>query len=110
MIFQNKIYELRKEKNMSQENLADKLNISRQAVAKWENGESFPDIDNLIMISNLFNISIDRLVKQDNCITKVNTNDISTNKIIEFLISAKKILMPVTITKKIFLQDQILMT
>ena len=76
MNFNNKIYELRKEKNISQEKLAEKLNVSRQAVAKWENGESFPDIDNLIMISNLFNISIDRLVKNDNCITNVNKEDI----------------------------------
>lgn len=90
MIFQNKIYELRKEKNMSQENLANKLSVSRQAVAKWENGESFPDINNLIMISNLFNISIDRLVKNDNCITNMTMDNFDQNELIEFLITAKK--------------------
>lgn len=90
MNFQNKIYELRKEKNMSQENLADKLNVSRQAIAKWENGESLPDIDNLIAISNLFNISIDRLVKNDNCMTNITMDNINQNELIEFLITAKK--------------------
>jgi len=53
MELKNKIQELRKCKRLSQENLAEELNISRQAVAKWENGETYPDINNLIQLSNL---------------------------------------------------------
>lgn len=58
----NKLYELRKKSGLSQEALADKLGVSRQAVSKWECGESLPDTDNLITISKLFEISLDELV------------------------------------------------
>jgi len=57
-----KIKELRKQAKLSQEALAEKLNVSRQAVTKWETGAGLPDIDNLIAISELFNLSIDDLV------------------------------------------------
>ena len=46
-MLENKIAELRKEKNLSQEQLAEILNTSRQAVSKWERGEAYPDIDRL---------------------------------------------------------------
>ena len=51
---------------LTQEQLAEKLDVSRQAVAKWENGETYPDIDNLISLSDIFNITLDRLLKEDN--------------------------------------------
>lgn len=57
-----KIKELRKQVKMSQETMADKLNVSRQAVTKWETGAGVPDVDNLIAIANLFQISLDELV------------------------------------------------
>ena len=60
MELKDKIQQLRKNKNLSQERIAEKLNISRQAVAKWENGETTPDISNLVQISDLFNISLDK--------------------------------------------------
>jgi len=50
MSFKNKFQLLRKEKGLSQENIAEILRVSRQAVAKWEAGQSYPDIDNLIKI------------------------------------------------------------
>lgn len=90
MEFKDKISELRKVKNISQEKLAEQLNISRQAVAKWENGESYPDINNLISLSNVFSISLDRLLKDDDCITTFISKDIETNELIKFLITAKK--------------------
>ena len=62
MEFNNKLYELRKQKGFSQEELANRLNVSRQTVSKWEVGESTPDMDNLVAISNLFDISLDELV------------------------------------------------
>ena len=58
-----KIQILRKQKGMSQEQLADALNISRQAVSKWETNESQPDIERLIEISSMFNVSTDFLIK-----------------------------------------------
>lgn len=56
------LYDLRKNAGMSQEELADKLGVSRQAVSKWECGDSMPDTDNLITISKLYNVSLDELV------------------------------------------------
>ena len=53
---------LRKEHQYTQENVAEKINVSRQSIAKWESGESNPDIDSLIKLSNLYNVSLDNLV------------------------------------------------
>lgn len=91
MEFKDKIVSLRKEKRISQEELAERLNISRQAIAKWENGESYPDIDNLILLSNIFSISIDGLLKNDNCTEILSAkNCLEYNQIISFLLVAKK--------------------
>lgn len=62
MEFNNKLYELRKQKGLSQEELANRLNVSRQTVSKWEVGESTPDMEKLVAISELFDISLDELV------------------------------------------------
>ncbi len=62
MEFNNKLYELRKQKGLSQEELAGRLNVSRQTVSKWEVGESSPDMEKLVAISELFEISLDELV------------------------------------------------
>ena len=61
-ILGNRLFELRKKSGMSQEEFADKLNVSRQAVSKWERGEALPDTDNLISIAKLYNVSLDELV------------------------------------------------
>ena len=61
----NRLVQLRKQHNMSQEELAEKLGISRQAVSKWERAESSPDTDNLISIAKLYNVSLDDLLKTD---------------------------------------------
>lgn len=60
-----RLYELRKTQNLSQEELADKLGVSRQAVSKWECGESTPDTDNLIKLSHIYGVSLDTLVYGD---------------------------------------------
>lgn len=65
MEFYQKLQKLRKENGMSQEELAGHLNVSRQAVSKWENGQGFPETDKLLAISNLFNISLDYLLKTE---------------------------------------------
>lgn len=58
-----KIYNLRKKKNMSQEDLASILNVSRQTISKWETGESNPDIDKIVPLCNFFEISTDEFLK-----------------------------------------------
>ncbi|MES9700921.1 helix-turn-helix transcriptional regulator [Bacillus sp. JJ927] len=54
---------LRESKGFSQEDVAKKIGVTRQAVYKWENDKSFPDIDNLILLSEMFNITLDELIK-----------------------------------------------
>ncbi|UZT82484.1 helix-turn-helix domain-containing protein [Caproicibacterium sp. BJN0003] len=61
----NRMVQLRKKKGLSQEELAEKLGISRQAVSKWERAESSPDTDNLILLARLYQISLDDLLKTD---------------------------------------------
>ena len=62
MEFNNKLYSLRKQKGLSQEELANRLNVSRQTISKWEVGDSTPDMEKLIALSDLFEISLDELV------------------------------------------------
>ena len=58
----NNLYELRRKAGLSQEEFADRLNVSRQAVSKWERGEAYPDTENLITISEMFKVTIDELL------------------------------------------------
>ena len=58
----NRIYELRKKHNLSQEALAEKLGVSRQAVSKWERSEASPDTDNLIALAKIYDLSLDELI------------------------------------------------
>lgn len=59
----NRLVKLRKENNLSQEALANKLGISRQAVSKWERAEASPDTDNLILLAEIYGVSLDDLLK-----------------------------------------------
>lgn len=63
MTFSEKLYQLRKARGLSQENLAGHLGVSRQAVQKWETGSSTPDVSNLVAISEYFQVSLDHLLK-----------------------------------------------
>lgn len=65
MILAEKIMKLRKQNGWSQEELAMKLNISRQSVSKWESGASIPDLDKIIRLSELFGVSTDYLLKDE---------------------------------------------
>lgn len=58
-----KLYELRKSKNLSQEDVADKLNVTRQTVSKWETNQSTPDFDKIVPLCDLYGISTDELLK-----------------------------------------------
>ena len=66
MKFNEKMIMLRKQHNLSQEKVAEKLKVARQTVSKWELGETTPEMDKLIMISELYNITLDELVKEEN--------------------------------------------
>lgn len=65
MIFADKLIALRKKAGWSQEELAAKLNVSRQSVSKWEGAQSIPDIERIILISRLFGVSTDYLLKDE---------------------------------------------
>lgn len=65
MIFADKIIELRKKNGMSQEELAEKINVSRQSVSKWEGAQSIPDLDKILALSKIFGVSTDYLLKDD---------------------------------------------
>ncbi len=69
MFFNEKLKMLRKESNLTQEELAERLNVSRQAITKWESGDGTPDIENLKQISILFNTTIDELIKENKIVT-----------------------------------------
>ena len=62
----DKLIELRKEKGWSQEEFAEKLDVSRQAVSRWENETALPDAQNILRISKLFNVTTDYLLNEDN--------------------------------------------
>ena len=56
---------IRKDNNLSQEQLAEKLGVSRQSVSKWENGEAYPEMDKVLQLCKMFNLNIDELLNQD---------------------------------------------
>lgn len=70
MAFAEKLKTLRKQAGMSQEKLAEKLNVSRQAVTKWETEAGIPDIENIMAVSALFGVSIDALLGNEQAAVK----------------------------------------
>ena len=71
-----RLYELRKEKHLSQEQVAEQLNVTRQTISKWETDESKPDFDKIVPICNLYEISTEQLltgnIKEETIIEKRN--------------------------------------
>ena len=63
MDFSEKLLTLRKAKNLTQEELAEKLNVSRQSVSKWESGQAVPELDKIVAISTVFDVTTDYLLK-----------------------------------------------
>lgn len=72
----NRLLQLRKERGLSQEELADQLGISRQAVSKWERAEASPDTDNLICLAKLYNVSLDYLLQTEDSLETIKTEQI----------------------------------
>ena len=69
MEFNEKLQELRKQKNLTQEELAEELYVSRTAISKWESGRGYPNIDSLKAISKYFSVSLDELLSSDEILT-----------------------------------------
>lgn len=80
MKFSEKLQKLRKDNNLSQEQLADKLDVSRQSVSKWESGQTYPEMDKLLTMCKIFNITLDDLTNDEikyNEVKTKNTNAFS---------------------------------
>ncbi len=91
MIFSEKLQLIRKNQGITQEQLAEKLDVSRQAVAKWESGQVYPDINNLIQISNLFHVTVDYLVRDQDCtVACIQEENADLQKLIEFRLEASR--------------------
>lgn len=65
MNFKEELYELRRLKGISQEEIGEKINVSRQTISKWENGQTTPELEKLIELSKIFDIPIDELIGND---------------------------------------------
>ena len=84
MDFDKKIIELRKQNNLTQEDLAEKLNVSRQTVSNWETSKCYPDIETLVIISNKFNVSLDVLIKENVKMIKDIDKKVRINKKLKY--------------------------
>lgn len=80
MNISEKIKKIRNNENLTQEQFAEKIYVSRNAVAKWETNRGYPDIQNLITISEVFNISLDELVKEDSKVKNKIISESSSKK------------------------------
>ena len=90
MSFAEKILSLRTGARLSQESLAEKLDVSRQAVSKWESGVTLPETDKLIYISNMFGVSLDYLLKDDVVVKPIAHGTESLDRVVlRFLGSAQ---------------------
>lgn len=68
MCFAENLKLIRKERNLSQEELAEMIDVSRQAVSKWEQRDGYPEVEKLLLLSNKLNISLDNLMSTENSI------------------------------------------
>lgn len=76
----DKLVKLRKKNGYSQEELADKLGLSRQAVSKWERAEASPDTDNLICLAKLYNVSLDELLSTEDDVDTIVKEQVKEKK------------------------------
>lgn len=76
----NRLVEMRKKSGLSQEQLADKLGLSRQAVSKWERAEASPDTDNLICLAKIYGVSLDSLLKTDDSVSDIVDEQVKGNE------------------------------
>ncbi|ABS40528.1 helix-turn-helix domain-containing protein [Clostridium botulinum] len=80
MAFSNKLYSLRKQKGLSQDELGSKLNVSRQTISKWELGETTPELEKLTALGDFFEISLDELVMDVKAKESIKTEPLVMNR------------------------------
>ncbi|AHA10948.1 MULTISPECIES: helix-turn-helix domain-containing protein [Bacillus] len=84
MLLNERLKQLRLQYNYTQENVAQKIGVSKQSVSKWESGKTYPDIDNLIILSDIYNVTIDELIREDS-ILKKRIKIKKKNRVVDFL-------------------------
>lgn len=110
MTFGEKIYKLRKENGLSQEDLADKLKVSRQSISKWETDCGYPETEKIIKLAKIFNVTIDYLLVEDNVSTleseKVKDGlYVNKEKIEEFLLYENRKTLKISLAFGIFVSS-----
>lgn len=80
MTLGSNIQKIRKEEHMSQEDMAEMFNVSRQTISNWENSKSYPDLETIVKISDSFNISLDILLKEDLIMVKTFDNEVKSTR------------------------------
>lgn len=76
MNFSEKLLTLRKANDLTQEQLAEKLDVSRQSVSKWESGQATPELEKIVALSTVFNVSTDYLLKA----SEINNLSVKTDR------------------------------
>lgn len=105
MIFADKLIELRKRFGLTQEELAEKMGVSRQSIAKWEGAQSIPELSKIIKLSELFGVSTDYLLKDEITIADSTEDDtgeticrrVTMEEANRFLLSRRKAALPIAI-------------
>lgn len=105
MKINEKIYSLRKEHHLSQEELADKIGVSRQTVSKWELGESCPDFDKIIPLCKIFNITSDELLTDKKTEKEIKMEESKPDTIKALLICIAVFLYFIAIISMMFTEE-----
>ncbi len=103
----NKILKIRKDNKMSQEDLAEVLNVTRQTVSNWENGKNYPDITTLVLISDKFNISLDILLKGEQRMIKEIDKKVKMSKKLKIIIGILVIIIVIGLPLSNWITEQI---
>ena len=106
--FNKKLKNARVQSGMTQENVAEKINVSRQTISNWENEKSYPDIISVIELSNLYSISLDVLLKGDEKMIEhleESTNVVKSNQKMIWAIIVNIIVVALLITLNMFIPD-----
>jgi transcriptional regulator with XRE-family HTH domain len=84
MELHEQIKKYRTERNLSQEELAETVYVTRQSISNWETGKTYPDIHSLLLLSSFFNVSLDQLIKGDIKVMKREINETEVGKLKQY--------------------------
>ena len=90
MNLSSKLIRLRQQHALSQEDLAQRLHVARQTISKWETGQVVPELASLIDLCDLYGLSLDRLVRDDDCAPAIAHEGQAPQQMVEFLLRAKR--------------------